>query len=112
MEFLLFFKYLFIGTMVMRSVLCDQPLWNEEFIGDTLYTTSTETWQECGLLCTKNLQRSEYSLKSTECSAWTWNDPSSREYNYVCRFYHHNVSKEYNGNSISGATGCYSIYTC
>ena len=85
--------YIFFVTSIVICVQCRQPSWNVEFQGDNLYALTTDSWQECGLLCTRNMQRTEDSIKSTTCSFWTWNDPSNREYNNVCRFHQEIYSK-------------------
>jgi len=103
----LYFVFIFFVTSIVICVQCRQPSWNVRFQGDNLYALTTDSWQECGLLCTRNMQRTEDSIKSTTCSFWTWNDPSNREYNNVCRFHQEIYSTEYNGGAISGLTGCY-----
>ena len=96
----------------MANVDCGQPIWNLESNGNSIYAISTDTWQECGLLCTKNLQKIERGLQNTECLYWTWSDPSNREYDNVCRFHGSEATSEYNGHTISGPSGCYSLSTC
>ena len=107
-----YFVYIFFVTSILICVQCRQPSWNVGFQGDNIYALTTDSWQECGLLCTRNMQRTEDSLKSTTCSFWTWNDPSNREFNNVCRFHQEVYSTEYNGGAISGQTGCFTSETC
>ena len=112
MESRLSIIYIFFATLAMTTVRGGQPAWNVEFVGDSLYAISTETWEECGLLCTRNIQRLEEGLKTTKCSYWTWSDPSNREYNNVCRFHREDITLRHNGGTISGPTGCHALWNC
>ena len=108
----------FLATLVAFSLLLvvttegGQPRWSNMLQGNNIYTISTETWEECGSLCTRNFQRIETSLVNTECTAWTWYDPSNRHYAELCRFYEDVPSNVENGQTISGNSGCYSLSTC
>merc|ERR1711962_166564 len=100
-------------TLCMTGVIeGGQPSWSTMLQGSNQYTLATETWEECGFLCTKNYQRVEQSLVGTTCSAWSWYDPSNRHYSKLCRFYDEEHTFSENGQVISGVSGCYSLSTC
>jgi len=90
-----------------------QPNWSEMYQGDVIYSLpDTDTWEECGLLCTRNYQRVESVLWATNCTHWTWYDPSNRNYANLCRLFEYNVLVQENGQAISGLSGCFSLETC
>ena len=99
-----------ILLMSCMEVYSGQPRWNIRYTGESMYGTSTETWEECGLLCTRNFQWVDQV--EGECLFWTWINPSPREYSKLCRFYESEGEIEDNGATISGASGCYSLHTC
>ena len=98
--------------LLMLTTEGGQPNWSNMLQGNNIYTINTDTWEECGLLCTRNYQRIETSLINTNCTSWSWNDPSNRHYAEICRFYNDVPSHVENGQSISGVSGCYSLSTC
>ena len=102
-----------IVLICMASIIeGGQPSWSSMNQGNNIYTVQTETWQECGLLCTRNYQTVEQSLIGTTCTGWTWYDPSNRHYSQLCRFYGEEYTSSENGQTISGVSGCYSLSTC
>ena len=106
--------FIFLAATICIVTLVEggQPTWSSMLEGNNIYTISTDTWQECGLLCTRNYQTIEQSLLGTTCTAWSWNDPSNRHYANICRFFEDEHTSTDNGQAISGVSGCYSLSTC
>merc|ERR1712154_53871 len=50
---------------LMKDIDGGQPQWNRMLNGHSIYAFSTETWEECGLLCTRNFQRIDPGLAGT-----------------------------------------------
>lgn len=106
------YKLLLFSTFLLVTVGGGQPSWSTMYEGNNIYAFTTETWEECGLLCTRNFQRTEPGLIRTNCTAWYWNDPSNRHYANLCRFFEGEHYEQDNGQAISGLSGCYSLSTC
>ena len=108
------FLAVWITLIILNVVKVEggQPKWNKMYSGGAVYSTSTDTWEECGFLCTKDIQRTQPNLMNTKCSFWTWTDPSARNFSNLCQLFMSEGIIEDNGVTISGASGCYSLSTC
>ena len=101
-----------IILIIVLNVDGGQPKWNQMYTGTSVYSTSTETWEECGLLCNRDIQRTVPGLMNLKCSFWTWIDPSARNYANICQLLTSQGNIEDNGVTISGTSECYSLSTC
>lgn len=107
-----FIIWTFLVLFIVINIQAGQPKWSENCKGDLIYSLSTDSWEECGLLCTRDYQRVESVLWATNCTWWTWYDPSNRNYANICRLFEYDVLHEESGQAISGQSGCYSLSTC